>query len=90
MPQLGLAGKSLVGPGIDLGPGAATVFAEGAPVSVVGDSVSPHGEPPHVAATIISGSATVFAEGKPVVVQGLSTASCAHVVNTGAATVQVT
>jgi uncharacterized Zn-binding protein involved in type VI secretion len=90
MPQLGLVGRSLVGPGTDLGPGAATVIAEGAPVSVVGDLVSPHGEPPHTSPTIISGSATVFAEGKPVVVQGLSTASCAHVVNTGAATVQVT
>jgi uncharacterized Zn-binding protein involved in type VI secretion len=90
MPQLGLAGRSLVGPGTDLGPGALSVIAEGAPVSVVGDLVSPHGAPPHISPTIISGSATVFAEGKPVVVQGLSKASCAHQVNTGAATVQVT
>lgn len=90
MPQLGLVGRSLVGPGIDLGPGALSVIAEGSPVSVVGDLVSPHGAPPHTAPTIISGSGTVFAEGKPVVVQGLSKASCAHPVNTGAATVQVT
>ena len=90
MPQLGLVGRSLVGTGIDLGPGAPTVFAEGAPVSVVGDLVSPHGAPPHTSSTIISGSGTVFANGKPVVVQGLSKASCAHAVNTGAATVQVT
>lgn len=90
MPQLGLVSKSLVGPGTDLGPGALTVLAEGSPVSVVGDLVSPHGEAPHTAATIISGSATVFVEGKPVVVAQLSKASCSHPVNTGAATVQVT
>ena len=90
MPQLGLVGKSLVGPGTDSGPGAQTVFAEGSPVSLVGDLVSPHGEAPHISATIATGSDSVFAEGKPVVVQGLSKASCSHEVTTGAATVQVT
>jgi uncharacterized Zn-binding protein involved in type VI secretion len=90
MPALGLVSRSLVGTGIDLGPGAATVIAEGVPVSLVGDLVSPHGAPPHTSSTIISGSGTVFAEGRPVVVQGTSTAACGHVVNTGAATVQVT
>ena len=90
MPALGLVTKSLVGPGTDLGPGAPTVFAEGSPVSIVGDSVSPHGEAPHTKATIKTGSGTVKANGKPVVVAQLSTASCGHVVNTGAATVQVT
>jgi len=90
MPQLGLVGRSLVGPGTDLGPGAATVFAEGTKVSLIGDLVSPHGVAPHTSPTIITGSATVFAEGRPVVVQGLSKATCAHVVNTGAPTVHVT
>ena len=90
MPQIGLVGRSLVGPGTDIGPGAATVFAEGTPVSLVGDRVTPHGKPPHTSPVIVNGSGTVFAEGKPVVVQGLSKASCAHAVNTGAATVQVT
>lgn len=90
MPQLGLVSRSLVGTGTDLGPGAATVFAEGVPVSVVGDIVSPHGAPPHVRPTIVTGSATVRAQGRAVVVQGLSTATCAHIVTTGAATVQVT
>jgi len=89
MPAIGLVTQSLVGTGIDLGPGALTVFAEFKNVSVVGDKVSPHGKPPHTAPTIISGSDTVFAEGKPVVVQGISKASCAHPVNTGAATVHV-
>jgi uncharacterized Zn-binding protein involved in type VI secretion len=90
MPALGLVKKSIVGTGIDQGPGAATVLAEGSPVSVVGDLVSSHGEAPHIAATIVTGSATVFAEGKPVVVAQLSVASCSHQVSTGAATVQVT
>ena len=90
MPQLGLVKRSLVGPGTDLGPGAATVFAEGAPVSLVGDIVSPHGGSPHTRATIVTGSATVRAQGRRVVVQGVSVATCGHVVNTGAATVQVT
>lgn len=90
MPQLGLVGRSLVGPGTDIGPGAPTVFAEGVPVSTVGDKVTPHGTAPHTTPIIANGSATVFANGKPVVVQGLSKATCAHAVNTGAATVQVT
>lgn len=90
MPQLGLVGRSVVGTGLDLGPGAKTVFAEGTNVSVVGDAVSPHGEPPHKKPFIASGSSTVFVEGRPVVVQGLSKATCAHAVITGAATVQVT
>lgn len=90
MPQLGLATRSLVGPGTDLGPGAPTVYAEGVPVSVVGDLVSPHGEPPHTSPTIANGSTTVSANGKPVVVQGLSKATCAHAVTTGAVTVNVT
>lgn len=90
MAQLGLATRSLVGPGTDLGPGALTVSAEGVPVSVVGDLVSAHGVAPHTSPTIVNGSLTVFAEGKAVVVQGLSKATCAHAVTTGALTVQVT
>ncbi len=45
--------------------------------SVINDSVSPHGDPPHVSATIVSASSTVFAEGKPVTRKGDS-ASCGH------------
>ena len=90
MPQIGLVGRSLVGPGTDIGPGAATVFAEGTPVSLVGDRVTPHGKPPHTSPVIVNGSGTVFSEGRPVVVQSLSKATCAHPVVTGAATVLVT
>ena len=90
MPALGLVRGSLVGSGLDIGPGALTVFAEDKNVSVVNDKVSAHGEPPHVTATIRNGSATVYADGKPVVVQGLSKADCSHQVDTGALTVQVT
>lgn len=89
MPALGLATRSLVGPGTDLGPGAVSplVRAEGVPVSVVKDLVSPHGEAPHISPTIANGSTTVFANGKSVVVQGLSKATCAHAVTTGAESV---
>ena len=52
--------------GTILGPGAPTVKTEGQSTSVINDSVSPHGDPPHVSATIVSASSTVFAEGKPV------------------------
>ena len=89
MAGIGKVGSSLVGPGVDIGPGVPNVLVEAVPVSVVGDKVAPHGEPPHTAAVILSGSATVFAGGRPVTAVGLSTASCAHTMVVGAATVIV-
>ena len=53
---------SMVGPGMVMGPCAATVFCEGMPVSLIGDSVSPHGEPPHSSSMILLGSFSVFAD----------------------------
>ena len=47
MPMCGKVGGSLVGPGIDLGPGVPNILVEGQPISVIGDLVAPHGEPPH-------------------------------------------
>jgi uncharacterized Zn-binding protein involved in type VI secretion len=90
MPALGLVKRSIAATGLDIGPGARTVFAEGTNVSVVLDQVSSHGEPPHAKATIVTGSGTVFAEGRPVVVAEVSTASCGHRIDRGAVTVQVT
>jgi uncharacterized Zn-binding protein involved in type VI secretion len=89
MPALGLVTKSLVGPGTDQGPGAPTVFAEGLNVSVVDDTVSPHGAAPHTKSIIKTGSGTVYANGKRVVVAQISVASCGHIVNTGARSVFV-
>tara|TARA_B000000557_G_C20511078_1_gene332175 strand:- start:129 stop:395 length:267 start_codon:yes stop_codon:yes gene_type:complete len=85
MPQLGKR-FSLVGPGTIMSPCAVTVMAEGTHVSLVGDLVSPHGEPPHTSSFVVAGSSTVFCEGKPVTLQGSAT-SCGHTVNTGAITV---
>jgi|TARA_R110001606_G_scaffold398378_1_gene577281 uncharacterized Zn-binding protein involved in type VI secretion len=89
MAGVGKVGSSLVGPGVDIGPGIPNILVEMQPISVVGDLVAPHGEPPHTAATILSGSATVLAMGRPVTAVGLSTASCAHTMVVGAATVIV-
>jgi len=89
MPMCGKVGGSLVGPGVDLGPGVPNILVEGQPISVIGDLVAPHGEPPHSSPTIITGSGTVLASGRPVAVQGISFASCGHSMITGAATVQI-
>ena len=77
---------SMVGPGMVMGPCAATVFCEGMPVSLIGDSVSPHGEPPHSSSMILSGSFSVFAEGKNVARVGSPT-TCGHSVTFGAVSV---
>ena len=89
MPMCGKVGASLVGPGVVLGPGFPTVIVEGSPVSVVGDLVAPHGEPPHSSPVLVNGSATVFAGGRPVTLQAVSKASCGHSMLTGAPTVQI-
>lgn len=90
MPSVSKVGVSIVGTGILLGPGAPTVLVEGVPVGCIGDSVSPHGNAPHISPTIVSGSATVFANGKPIALVGTSKATCAHPVATGATSVQAT
>tara|TARA_Y100001937_G_scaffold120587_1_gene178051 strand:- start:2154 stop:2429 length:276 start_codon:yes stop_codon:yes gene_type:complete len=89
MPMCGKVGGSLVGPGIDLGPGIPNVLVEGMPISVVGDMVAPHGEPPHSSPVLVNGSATVIAGGRPVTLQAISKASCGHSMITGAPTVQI-
>ena len=80
---------SMVGPGMIMGPCATTVFCEGMPVSLIGDSVSPHGEPPHTSSIVMLGSFSVFAEGRNVTKTGSPT-SCGHTVNMGSFTVFVT
>ena len=78
--------------GVVLGPGAITVMAEGMPVSVANDMVTPHGENQHLAAPSImlpTCSKTVFAMGKPVAMETQSTATCLHQMTLGALTVKV-
>lgn len=52
-----------------------TVFAQGAPVALVGDVVLPHGIPPHDSSIILTGSPTVFAMGRPIA-SAISLTSC--------------
>ena len=89
MPALGLVKRSIVGTGIDEGPGSKTVICEAHKVSLVKDTVSAHGAPPHNKAIIANGSKSVLADGEPVVVQTISKARCGHPVNSGAISVIV-
>ena len=75
--------------GIIMGPGASTVFADGKKVSLIGDTVAPHGKAPHTAPTLVSGGAsTVLADGGIPSMQGTS-ATCGHTVQGGSPTVEV-
>lgn len=87
MPAVARVGVDQVASGVITGPGSATVFVDGLPASVIGDTVSAHGEPPHTTPTVATGSSTVFVDGKPLTLQGISTVSCGHSVSTGSATV---
>lgn len=64
------AGGTLVG-------GSGNVFADGAPVSRIGDAVAGHGKSPHDAPVMAEGSPNVFANGIPVSRSG-DAASCGH------------
>ena len=68
--KLGGNGTLVGGRAPIIGPGAPTVIAEGAPVSCLGDEVTPHGEPPHAKATVSSSSTSVIAMGRGVVRKG--------------------
>ena len=84
MPAISRVGSNQAG-GVIVGPGASTVIAEGARVSLKGDKVAAHGRPPHTSPTMVGSSGTVFAQGKPVVRAG-DAATCGHAAN-GASTV---
>ena len=79
------------GGGLILGPSAFTVFCEGSFLSLIGDIILTHGEPPHTTATarILSGSFTVLCEGKFPSIQAMSTVTCGQTVDTGSATVLI-
>jgi uncharacterized Zn-binding protein involved in type VI secretion len=74
MPGVSRVGVDSAG-GIILGPGIASVIVNGAPVSVIGDSVAGHGTGPHAGPTMVGGSGTVIAGGIGVVRAG-DAASC--------------
>lgn len=89
MPGAARVGVDVVATGVILGPGSVTTRIDGAPASLLSDTVSAHGEPPHTAPPIESGSATVKIDGRPVTVQGISVAACGHAVSTGSITVRI-
>lgn len=78
MPQQCRLGDIVGNTGTLLSPGVPTIRVNDIPISVVGDLVSPHGDPPHTAPVITTGSPNVFAQNIPVTVVGLSVATCAH------------
>jgi uncharacterized Zn-binding protein involved in type VI secretion len=60
-------GKGVTRIGVDsaggpiVGPGMSTVLVNGSPVSLPGDSIASHGDPPHSSAMTANPSTTVFA-----------------------------
>lgn len=76
MSSVCLLGISTAG-GVILGQTQSTVYAESTLVSVVGDSISPHGKGNHAGAVMVTGSANVFVDGIPVCRDG-DLASCGH------------
>jgi len=79
----------MVGTGVIQSTKPTGVFVEGRPIATLGDTVSTHGEAPHIGASIISAcSTTVFAGKTPVAMVG-SKATCMHSVTMGSFTVNV-
>ena len=74
MPGVSRVGVDSAG-GIITGPGVPSVVVNGSSISVIGDSVAPHGDEPHASATMVGGSGTGIAGGKGVVRAG-DAASC--------------
>lgn len=89
MPGVARVTTDLVGgTGVITGPGASTVLVNGRPLSIVGDTVAPHGEPPHTNPVILTGSPTVRAQGRPITVEQISQATCGHLATTGSLNVR--
>ena len=79
----------MVGTGLIQSTKPTNVFVEGKPIATLGDTVSTHGEAPHIGATIVAACAmTVFAGKSPVAMVG-SKATCMHSVTMGSFTVNV-
>lgn len=70
------AGDDVAGGSITQGSG--NVFADGAPVARVGDTIGGHGDDEHESAVMAAGSPNVFANNIPVSREG-DPASCGHV-----------
>ena len=75
-------GPGAVIPGVITGPGGIGQYADGAPVSVVGDAIASHGPGAHIAATMVTGSPDTFINGIPLVRVG-DQATCLCTVQQG-------
>lgn len=76
MPSVALVGVDSAG-GVITGPGASKLTIDGIKASLLGDTVSSHGDSPHRNARMVQGSGKLRVGGIPVVLQGHS-ASCGH------------
>lgn len=71
-------GSGATGPGIIIGPGGMAQYGDGILVSIVGDSITPHGPGAHQNAHIATGSKNTFVNGIPLVRVGdLASCGCA-------------
>ena len=66
-----------------IGPGASSVTVNDKVISVINDTVTSHGDPPHVSPTINKGAPTITAEDKKITLTSISLATCGHPVATG-------
>lgn len=88
MPGIARKGKDKA-QGSITGPSATTVYADGVPVALMGDTVAQHGKSPHTNPTLTSNPAQkVLADGKKPAKAG-TMASCKHSVTPGSSTVIV-
>lgn len=76
MSNVSLVGVDSAGGSI-VGPGNPDWTWDGKPISLLGDSIQPHGNSPHVSASIVEGSPWMTINGIPVTRAG-SAASCGH------------
>ena len=81
MSNICLIGQAIAG-GVITGPGSPKMTLGGVPISIVGDSIAPHGKSPHAAAVIVSGSSKLTVGGIAITVEG-SPASCGHTASAG-------
>ena len=72
-----------------VGPSSTTVVVDNKPVALLGDSVSGHGEAPHVGATLVGPGAQKLLVDSQVPAKAGTLATCGHSVTPGSSTVIV-
>lgn len=87
MANVSLVGVDSAGGGIILGPGTSKLTVKGVKVSLLGDTIAPHGVSPHNASVVVQASTKLKVNGVGVVYAGCAT-SCGHT-TTGSAKLTV-